>query len=63
MRLEIRCKDPKTKEDFKVVAAHFPTQEDAIKELIKIYNSPGRTVTPHLPGGIITPQHSGGKDQ
>jgi hypothetical protein len=55
MRIEIRIKNQETKTSFKEIAASFPTQEDALKELIRVYKLPGRTVIPKLPGGLSCP--------
>ena len=56
-KIEIRYDDPKTKEDFKEIAAHFPNYEETLKELIQVYKAPGRIIAHQLPGGVIREQH------
>ena len=56
-KLEIRYEDPKTKEDFKEIAAHFSNYEETLKELIRVYKAPGRIIPQSLPGGVIHEQY------
>ena len=56
-KIEIRYDNPKTKEEFKEIAAHFQNYEETLTELIKIYKTPGRIIPHSLPGGIIHEQH------
>jgi len=53
-KIDIRCKDPETKVEFKRIAAEFRTFEDVIKWLNKNYVLFSKMAPPRPPhGGIL----------